>query len=573
MKPSADINALDAHEIRLRPTSYVMRLARMGAFHQTRLSFMRLLTRRMAKEAWTFARTVWDIDANGVGHACYTVDTGARKYTLVAFAHDLPDHLRSDRVIAEAWDATFTLHDGVPTTTDIARLSENVPNQEAGRISERELCLARANRSTRAWKMVINALARGDCPGVEDLADVGYLMRTTAVYGSGKFGAADHATYAMRPEFSAPFQAEMLTVYLIRTFVRDLANHMARQIGGESACALPGDVARSLGIGNSTGLGMAPFLINHPKLLHNWVAARETALARVRAVSKAEEEEKATFRKLLAAYQVDAMGWQSTHPRQSARCADLRNDLATIAQWVDAGALDISHPWDNLLRRAEIDLTVEAQEALVSLMLEPYPALCDPLADSLTDTSEGYTQLDGTKTVDETRSALRDIYGDLLDLDFDDPRESARAWYVSEEKMEPRLGERFEEPIADYEQPLDTARAAQALERALARWPGSAPVAEVVVGTPELRSALRRLQLAVECPYAEIRENTLAQDLMPIDMLRAKLSFFGATRFDPRSDRWVRINMFRGAPYPEELNQDNADFWVYPTPDVVGSLS
>jgi hypothetical protein len=47
-------------------------------------------------------------------------------------------------------------------------------------------------------------------------------------------------------------------------------------------------------------------------------------------------------------------------------------------------------------------------------------------------------------------------------------------------------------------------------------------------------------------------------------MLRAKLSFFGVTRFDPRSDRWVRVNMYAGAPYPPELTAENADLWVYP---------
>ena len=41
--------------------------------------------------------------------------------------------------------------------------------------------------------------------------------------------------------------------------------------------------------------------------------------------------------------------------------------------------------------------------------------------------------------------------------------------------------------------------------------------------------------------------------MLPIDMLRCKLSFFGATKFDPRSDRWVRICMFKDAPFPKEL--------------------
>ena len=38
---------------------------------------------------------------------------------------------------------------------------------------------------------------------------------------------------------------------------------------------------RYLGIGNATGLGMAPFLVSHPKLINAWMTARETAIARV----------------------------------------------------------------------------------------------------------------------------------------------------------------------------------------------------------------------------------------------------------------------------------------------------
>ena len=75
---------------------------------------------------------------------------------------------------------------------------------------------------------------------------------------------------------------------------------------------------------------------------------------------------------------------------------------------------------------------------------------------------------------------------------------------------------------------------------------------------------MRRAQVNARAPYGEIRDNTIAADMLPIDMLRAKLSFFGATRFDPRSDRWVRISMYAGAPYPEDLTPATADLWVYP---------
>ena len=55
-------------------------------------------------------------------------------------------------------------------------------------------------------------------------------------------------------------------------------------------------------------------------------------------------------------------------------------------------------------------------------------------------------------------------------------------------------------------------------------------------------------------PYAEIRDNLLDAQMLPIDLLRCKLAFFGASRFDPRSDRWVRISLFHGQPYPDEVS-------------------
>ena len=50
-----------------RPPDQVMRLARMGSAHPSRLSFLRVLLRRMRAEGWRFDRPVWDVDAQGVG--------------------------------------------------------------------------------------------------------------------------------------------------------------------------------------------------------------------------------------------------------------------------------------------------------------------------------------------------------------------------------------------------------------------------------------------------------------------------------------------------------------------------
>ena len=57
--------------VALRPASQVMTLARMGSFHQSRLSFMRVLLRRLKAANWQFKQSRWLIDAKGVGVATY----------------------------------------------------------------------------------------------------------------------------------------------------------------------------------------------------------------------------------------------------------------------------------------------------------------------------------------------------------------------------------------------------------------------------------------------------------------------------------------------------------------------
>ncbi|UWQ54766.1 hypothetical protein [Leisingera caerulea] len=550
-----------------RDPAQVMRLSRLGSLHQCRLSFMRVLTRRMARENWSFARPKFDINAKGVGVAVYTATGPARTYSLIAFAHDLPPEMRSDRVIATAWDATFTLFDGVPTDADIERLSKNVPYQEAGRVNEKSLSVSRANRSVRLWAHFVDALSQGRQPDPDQVEAVGYLMRTTAVYGSGKLGAADREAIADRPELNAPFQAEMLSVYLTRVFVRDLVEHMARAKGGENAVPLAPETARRLGIGNSTGLGMAPYIVNHPVLFNNWIMAREEAIARVRSVQAASSDEAACFRRILRRSELSAARWHSEHPVQIEKLASLRKDLDQLAAWAAADDLLNDHPWDRLIRWSEAELSLEGQELAASLILEPYAELVDGLSDCMADSNKQAFVINGAMPVAQVRSLIEDSFGWALELDWTAKENCARAWYVSEEKLEPRMGERFDEPIANYEQPLAPARDAAAAHAALAEWDGEQPVAAFLLRHPEHRHTVRRAQMSQVAPYGEIRSNTISNRVLPVDMLRAKLSFFGATHFDPRSDRWVRICMYAGAPYPEDLTTANADLWVYPEAD------
>ena len=488
--------------VALRAPDQVMRLERMGSFFQTRLSFMRSLIRRMHREGWRIAPARFDLDDIGHGIAVYEADTGQRAYSLVCFSQTVEPDQRTDRVIAKVWDATFALYDGRPTDGDVRRLAENVPKQEAGRCSANEIVLARANKSLRLFDHVSGRLADGEQPDIDVIGEVGYLMWTTAVYGNGKFGLADRDKIASRPELAGPFTAELLAVYLIRCFTIDLVEHVARRRSPNTAVALDPGIKRFLGIGNATGLGMAPFLTSHPILIHNWMSARERALARVRSVERAEPAVGKRFDRLIARAERHISEWNVADERQTGHIAQLRKDISRLRD--RTGALAIDRPWDALYGWAEAELSLEGQELVVSLIIELYPELVDDLSQEMA--ADEAAPIDARVSIAELRNLIARDYVWALGIDFSDPARQQRFWYISEEKLEPRLGERHEEPGSSKEMPLAIARDIQVLDAALAEWPGDTNTAAFLIAHPELRHIVRRVQITAEHPYQPVDE-------------------------------------------------------------------
>ena len=157
-------------ETQLRDPKIVMKLSKLGSFHQSKLSFLRSFLKEF--KDWEYNRDLFDLNENGHGKAVYSFRKNNRTYSLVCFANQIHDEERSDRVIATKWDAAFALHDGVPSKKDLERLFENVPKQEIGRLSYKELTLSRANKSVRVFDHVIESLSNGQQPDKKILSPI-----------------------------------------------------------------------------------------------------------------------------------------------------------------------------------------------------------------------------------------------------------------------------------------------------------------------------------------------------------------------------------------------------------------
>ncbi|MGY9017287.1 MAG: hypothetical protein ACKVGX_03940 [Alphaproteobacteria bacterium] len=550
---------IDRDFISLRPASEIMKLSRLGSFHQSKLSFLRSFIREF--KDWEFKTEYFNLDSNGHGEIVYSLNFEGKSYSLICFANHLDASERSDRVIATKWDSSFVLFDGIPKQEDIQRLKNNVPLQEQGRATFKELALSRANKSVRTFEHVVNSLSEGKQPDKKFLSKVGYLYRTTAVYGSGKFGLADRFMISDRPELKGPFRLEMMLVYFVRKFTIDQVNHTAKAKNPASAVSLDDDIARNLGIGNSTGLGMAPFIVNHPTLLHQWVVAREKALQIVRSIQKVSDEERDKFQKYLKQSMNNMETWLTDSEFQTKKNNSLKKDLEHFKTYFnDLGTKD--YFWNEVYLWVSNNMEDEGIEFIVSLMMEPYGKLVEPLCHDMSVDEDQHFTIEGSRPTKDIKEIIENYYRWLIPLDFGKKNNITNFWYYSKNKQEPRLSNRFEEDGSENELPLAIARDIKKLYLEISKFAPKATIAEFLLSNQELRYVVRRVLICEKFPYSEIQDNTTADTIIPIDMLRLKLSYFGAVRFDPRSDLWLRITMYQGAPLPHEMKFSD-DSWAY----------
>jgi len=547
--------------IKLRDPNMIMRLSRLGSFHQSRLSFLRSFLSEFKN--WDYSRDLFELDKDGYGTAVYSFKKKDRVYSLVCFANKIDDNERSDRVIATKWDAAFTLHDGIPGKKDIKRLKNEVPKQEVGRLSYKELTLSRANKSVRIFDHVVDRLSNGLQPNLELLEKVGYLYRTTAVYGSGKFGLADRFRIKNREEINGPFRLEMMLVYLVRQFTFDQVNHVAKNRNPKNAVKLDLKICKSLGIGNSTGLGMAPFIVNHPTLLNNWIFCRETALKKIRELKNVAIKDSNLFKDCIRNSIKNITSWNTESEYQIQKIKFLLRDVRKFLNFLDTEFNFKSlYPFNTLYLWLEKETCDECIEYIVSIMLEPFGDIVQPLIKQMSSDEEKYFNIPTERTIGDLINILEEKYSNILTIDFDKKENHKKFWFISKNKEEPRLADRFEEQGSDLEQPLAIARDIKKLYDRSKLLKKSLKIHKFLINNSDLRHVIRRAFIIEKFPYSEIQDNTISENLVPIDMLRLKLSFFGALKFDPRSDKWLRICMFQGAPLPSELKHFDEQ-WVY----------
>ena len=254
---------------------------------------------------------------------------------------------------------------------------------------------------------------------------------------------------------------------------------------------------------------------------------------------------------------------------QRERNSEAHEELTQVIAWLEQVPLDEAL-WQQLLNWAQTHLSLETQELINTLLIELYPELVDALNDPMG--ADENLDLTPDMPLIQLKQILETRFDWAIDADYECEDARYWFWYQSAEKEEPRLGVRGQELGEEKELGLAIAPTAQRVYRDVVELLDTQPRAltiDLLMVSPEHMRVVRRIQTMAATVYGEIRANLWHRDMKPMHLLRAKLSFLGAHRFDPKGDRWVRVTFFQGAPLLSDYEDSAAspqvfDDWSFP---------
>lgn len=552
--------------IALRPAAVVMRPERAAVSVSNALSFPRAIMREMVRDRYRIEKLRFELDAQGRGEVLYRIVTGDWVFHFFLIADLLPEDAKTDRNFAQGWDAMGVLCQGEWTPEREALLRREIPKQRAGYADYDTLMYARGNRSARVFDHVVESLAAGRQPDPRVLAPVGYILRTTAFIGNGQLGTKPLEGYEKGHPLRRPYHAQFCSAFALREYVFDLADHLARS-RNPTAVRLSPVMRRFIGLGNSAATGLAAFVSNHPHFVHQWTAAVERAYAKAK-------ERPVNFQDPAVARCLVLLDKAVRYYREGAKENDgvflppqtLASELSRLRDWLVAylagGRICSQMSWQTVCDWSHENICAEAEEVLLSILLELYPDIVEAQRDAF-EADERF-EMQAAMPASELLALVGRHYAWALALPSD-VSSAHHFWYrCSSAPRDVRRALRGRIPEYEAETNMDTALQVQRLHEHLQRFPGDRSLAHVLCERPDLRHIAARVQSLAGMDYAEMRQQFLATDFSPFASIRFVLTFYGMEKFEAAKPKSVRGTFMQGAPIAEDVARGRDADWPFP---------
>lgn len=553
----------------LRSPDACMTPPAMSAVKSSRLSFTRVLARHMIDGRWSIALVSASCDGEGDGRFRYAIRIGPHRLTYIAraFRWDGIEKggRRSDGAVRDLLGAIFL---GEPSEDRIEREYRTLETRDVDtmRTNSDVAGWTPASRSARSFDHAVDALVAGRQPDPAILArGAGYLLRNGGFLGSGRHGTLSFEGYPADHPLKHPYFTDLFGLYLVRQVSFDLVDAIAAA-RNPNAARLADDIARPIGVGNSSGQGMCVALQRWPHWVSTWMTVKELALAYAGTAPVAGDARR--VERLRALLDRAARFGRSV----SLHCEDYVVPQAVIAANLDRFSKAVAEAagrrtaltWGGLIAQACAGFDRESVEQIHAILIETFPDFADAAAGYLPIGARRHRDLAPEMSVGRVRELLRADYRWALSLDRSHSRTRQHFWYHSEDNGEQRRGERVIDPHEEYESFVDHIEIVRQLASVLAAYDDRAPVAEAVADVPEIAFAVSRVQYLAGLPYSEIRGNIVDRDFLPAHLIRFFLAVLGMELSAPLSIRYVRGVFMPGMPLAHEIAAGADPDWIFP---------
>lgn len=539
--------------------------AHLAMLQPSRLSVSRLLMAKAIKQRWRIRLDQWRIDDNAVGSAVYHIDTGAMvfSFSVLSFAPNAQG--KTGRIIGRSWDMMGALTEGRVPDADLETMAVELPKLYEGRATPGTLIWARANRSSRAFDHTVQALVAGEQPDIGVLSEVCYLMRNTGLDGNGTFGTRSFLALEADHPLRRPLDAQMLSAYMMRTFSIDLAHHLAR-VRNPQAPDIDPAIQRYLGVGNGSALGLILFVNNHPRLMHNWLTARQHAIQAACALQVGADSLEVTMldrmiRRTIVFRREDRMEYErfADSATVAAELVQVRETLDRLRAQAGQVPTDL---FGQLAQWTQAHVHEETCQCLLGLLTELVPDVCDREAEHLAVSEDFLVEPDMPAA--DLRDLVEREYAWAFEMDVDSEAARRHIWYKSVSAEEPRRGPAAEVEYA-FNLGLDLPRLVRDLHAALSNAGTHDTVGDFLVRYPQLRSIVARIQTLRGLDAHSPHMNIMDEQFVPVDIVRLmNVGMHGVDKARDYLGRNLRGVLFHGAPTPSDLAAGAATDWFFP---------
>ena len=136
---------------------------------------------------------------------------------------------------------------------------------------------------------------------------------------------------------------------------------------------------------------MAPFIVNHPLLLNNWIMARETALKQIREIKEVKKKDVDLIISCLQNSKKNIDNWTTESEFQLLKINNLKKDLDLLLQYfLTKFDFEKEFSYNDLYIWAKNNLGEECLEFMVSVMMEPYEKITNPLIRTMSADEEKF---------------------------------------------------------------------------------------------------------------------------------------------------------------------------------------